>query len=73
MITGLVFGLAPALQSSRQDQVLSDALKSGGRGSVVWVSQRLRSSLVAGEVAFAVLHGDLLRDFCCGASGALAS
>src|SRR5258708_24498786 len=55
MITGLIFGLAPALQSSRQGQVLSDALKSGGRGSVVFVSQRLRSSLGAGEVAFSVL------------------
>jgi len=68
MITGLIFGLAPALQSSsHQGQVLSDALKSGGRGSVVFVSQRLRSSLVAGEVAFAVLlviaAGLLLRSF----------
>ncbi len=67
MITGLIFGLAPALQSSRQGQVLTDALKSGGRGSVVSVSQRLRSSLVAGEVAFAVLlviaAGLLIRSF----------
>jgi putative ABC transport system permease protein len=67
MITGLIFGLAPALQSSRQGQVLTDALKSGGRGSVVFVSQRLRSSLVAGEVAFAVLlviaAGLLIRSF----------
>src|SRR5260370_13319908 len=67
MITGLIFGLAPALQSSRQGQVLTDALKSSGRGSVVFVSQRLRSSLVAGEVAFAVLlviaAGLLIRSF----------
>jgi putative ABC transport system permease protein len=67
MITGLIFGLAPALQSSRQSQVLTDALKSGGRGSAVSVSQRLRSSLVAGEVAFAVLlviaAGLLIRSF----------
>jgi putative ABC transport system permease protein len=67
MITGLIFGLAPALQSSRQGQALTDALKSGGRGSVVSVSQRLRSSLVAGEVAFAVLlviaAGLLIRSF----------
>jgi putative ABC transport system permease protein len=67
MFTGLIFGLAPALQSSRQSQVLTDALKSGGRGSAVSVSQRLRSSLVAGEVAFAVLlviaAGLLIRSF----------
>jgi len=67
MLTGLSFGLAPALQSSRRGQVLTDALKSGGRGSAVSVSQRLRSSLVAGEVAFAVLlviaAGLLIRSF----------
>jgi putative ABC transport system permease protein len=67
LVTGLIFGLAPALQSSRQGQVFTDALKSGGRGSVVSVSQRLRSSLVAGEVAFAVLlviaAGLLIRSF----------
>jgi putative ABC transport system permease protein len=67
MMTGLIFGLAPALQSSRRGQVPTDALKSGGRGSVVSVSQRLRSSLVAGEVAFAVLlviaAGLLIRSF----------
>jgi putative ABC transport system permease protein len=67
VVTGLIFGLAPALQSSRQGQVLTDALKSGGRGSAVSVSQHLRSSLVAGEVAFAVLlviaAGLLIRSF----------
>jgi predicted permease len=65
IVTGLIFGLAPALQSSRQG--FTDALKSGGRGMAVSVSQRLRSSLVVAEVAFAVLlvisAGLLIRSF----------
>ena len=67
LVAGLIFGLVPALQWSRRGQVLPAALKSGGRGAVVSVSQRLRSSLVAGEVAFAVLlviaAGLLIRSF----------
>src|SRR6266436_4796842 len=65
IVTGLVFGLAPALQSSRQG--FTDALKSGGRGMAISVSQRLRNSLVVAEVAFAVLlvisAGLLIRSF----------
>src|SRR5712671_1734976 len=65
IMTGLIFGLAPALQSSRQG--FTDALKSGGRGMAVSVSQRLRNSLVVAEVAFAVLlvisAGLLIRSF----------
>src|SRR5207249_10957249 len=53
IVTGLIFGLAPALQSSRQG--FTDALKSGGRGMAISVSQRLRNSFVVAEVAFAVL------------------
>jgi predicted permease len=53
IVTALVFGLAPALQSSRE--ALTNALKSSGRGAAVSVSQRVRSSLVAGELALAVL------------------
>jgi len=65
IMTGLIFGLAPALQSSRQ--TFAGALASGGRGMAVSVSQRLRNSLVAAEVAFAVLlviaAGLLIRSF----------
>jgi len=65
ILTGLAFGLAPALQSSRG--TLVDALQSATRGAAAGVSQRLRSILVAGEVAFAVLlvigAGLMIRSF----------
>jgi predicted permease len=65
VLTGLIFGLAPALQSSRQ--AFTNALKSGGRGMAVSISQRLRSSLVVAEVALAMLlviaAGLLIRSF----------
>src|SRR6202795_4352394 len=51
--TGLAFGLAPALQSSRF--ALAESLKSGGRGAPIFVSHRFRDVLVITEIAFAVL------------------
>ena len=65
VLTGLIFGLAPAFQSSRT--VLAEPLKSGGRGATLSVSQRLRSSLATAEVGFAALliiaAGLLIRSF----------
>jgi predicted permease len=63
-LTGVVFGLAPALHSAG---VLTKSLNSGGRGTSISVSQRLRSGLVVAEVAFAVLlvtaAGLMIRSF----------
>jgi putative ABC transport system permease protein len=65
MIVGVTFGLAPALQASRA--ALADPLKSGGRGSSAAGAQRVRSTLVVGEVALAamlvVASGVLIRSF----------
>ncbi len=65
ILSGFFFGLAPALQSSRIAP--GESLKSGGRGAAVSVSQRLRSTLVVAEVAFAVMlvlsAGLLIRSF----------
>jgi predicted permease len=64
VLTGLLFGLAPALHASRP--ALRDALTSN-RGAVGTVSQRLRSSLAVAEISFAVLlvvaAGLLIRSF----------
>src|SRR5262249_23919336 len=65
VLTGLVFGLAPALHSSRSR--LSEVLQSAGRGATVSVSRRLRSSLAVAEVGFAgllcIAAGHLIRSF----------
>lgn len=53
LITGLVMGLYPALQSSRADIV--EALKEGGRGTAGSVrQQRFRKLLVSAQVALSV-------------------
>jgi predicted permease len=65
ILTGFIFGLAPALHSSRT--TLTVPLKSGGRGPTGPVSQRLRGSLAIAQVAFAVMlviaAGLLIRSF----------
>ncbi len=66
VVTGVVFGLAPAWQSLRVD--LNSALKEGGRGAVAESGQRrLSSLLVITEMAMAMVlligAGLLLRSF----------
>ena len=53
VLTGLIFGIAPALHASRQD--LSSALKGFGRpGLAASSGQRLRSAFVVGQISLAV-------------------
>ena len=65
ILTGLLFGLAPALHSTRA--ALAQSLNAATRGAGVSVSHRLRSALAIAEVAFAVLlviaAGLLIRSF----------
>jgi len=54
IVTGLVFGLAPALDSSRTD--LNETLKEGARGSTGGIAgRRVRNLLVVSEVALTVM------------------
>jgi len=54
ILTGFIFGLVPAVKASRPD--LMDTLKSGGRGGTMgWRRDPLRSLLVIGEMALALI------------------
>ena len=53
-LTGVLFGLAPALRASKAD--LNSALKEGGgRGAIGGSSHRLRSVLLTAEVALSLI------------------
>jgi predicted permease len=54
LLTGLLFGVAPAFRASVPD--LAETLKMGGRGgSIGWGRNRLRSLLVVSEIALAMI------------------
>jgi predicted permease len=70
ILTGILFGLAPALRAARVD--LNSTLKSGGRnaqgdGGLGSSRRRIRSLLVVGEVAISIVllvgAGLLIRSF----------
>ena len=52
LLTGIVFGLVPAIQAARTD--VNEGLKSGGKGSIN-AGSRLRRVLVVAEVALSLM------------------
>ncbi len=65
LLTGVIFGLAPALQASKAD--LNEVLKESGRTTIGGKRQRTRSALVVLEVAMSLLlligAGLMIRSF----------
>ncbi|HEY7544694.1 MAG TPA: ABC transporter permease [Blastocatellia bacterium] len=65
LITGVIFGLVPALQSTRPN--LNETLKEGGRDSSAVARKWTRNALVISEVAMALIllvgAGLLMRSF----------
>ncbi len=66
LVTGIIFGLVPALQASKPD--LSESLKEGSRGSTASAARRgIQSVLVISEIAMALVlligAGVLIRSF----------
>ena len=66
VLTGVLFGLAPALEASRPN--LNESLKEGGRGAVTGGrSHRLRDLFVVAEIALALVlligSGLMIRSF----------
>jgi putative ABC transport system permease protein len=53
LLTGVIFGLAPAMQAAKIN--LNETLKEGGKGTVAPSRPRLRSALVIAEIALALV------------------
>ncbi len=54
VLTGLVFGIIPAIKASGTD--INEVLKTGGRGGALgWTHNRLRGLLVISEIALALV------------------